>query len=96
MRRFSIEESLKKELDKVHKKDPVLYEAVMGKIEEILTCVDVNHYKNLRKPLQEFKRVHVKSSFVLIFKYVVSENKVIFYDLDHHDFIYNQVVSTSL
>jgi len=88
MRNFSIEDSLKKTLIKISKKDKIMYEAVMDKMNEILTCEDVNHYKNLRKPLQEFKRVHIKSSFVLMFKYIPSEDKIIFFDLDHHDRIY--------
>ena len=88
MREFSIEEDLKKNLSKISKKDKILYNVIMKKIEEILTCEDVNHYKNLKKPLQDFKRVHVKSSFVLTFKYIESEDKVVFYRLKHHDDIY--------
>ncbi len=88
MRKFSLEENLRKTIDKIAKKDKVLYLALMKKMEEILNCSDVNHYKNLRRPLQDFKRVHVKSSFVLIFKYFQAEDKIVFYDLDHHDQIY--------
>ena len=88
MREFSIEDNLKKKLSKLSKKDNVMYSSIMKKFEEILTRKDVNHYKNLRKPLQDFKRVHIKSSFVLIFKYIESDDKVVFFDLDHHDNIY--------
>ncbi len=88
MRNFVVEEGLQKTLQKLTKKDKVMYEAVMKKFEEILSCVDVEHYKNLRAPMQEFKRVHIKSSFVLIFKYLSSEDKIIFFELDHHDNIY--------
>jgi YafQ family addiction module toxin component len=88
MRKFSIEENLEKKFSKLSKKDNAMYTSVMKKIEEILTCKDVNHYKNLKKPLQNFKRVHIKRSFVLIFKYIESDDKVIFFDLDHHDDIY--------
>ncbi len=88
MRDFSVEEKLEKELNKLVRKDRVLYEAVMKKIEEIISCPDVNHYKNLRSPLQKYKRVHVKSSFVLLFEYFEKEDRIIFYDLDHHDRIY--------
>jgi YafQ family addiction module toxin component len=88
MRSFLIEEKLEKELEKSAKRDKVLYEAIIKKMEEILNCPDINHYKNLKTPLQEFKRVHVRSSFVLLFKYNISEDKIIFYDLDHHDYIY--------
>jgi len=88
MRDFLVEEDLRKALQKLVKKDKVMYEAVMKKLEEIISCSDVDHYKNLRKPLQEFKRVHIKGSFVLLFKYISSEDKIIFFNLDHHDNIY--------
>jgi YafQ family addiction module toxin component len=88
MRKFSIEESLKKTIIKISKKDKVMYEALMSKIDEILASQDINHYKNLKKPLEDFKRVHIKGSFVLLFKYIQSEDSVVFYDFDHHDNIY--------
>ncbi|MDP3698970.1 MAG: addiction module toxin RelE [Nanoarchaeota archaeon] len=88
MRDFSLEEDLRKILQKIAKKDKIMHEAVMKKIEEIVSCEDVNHYKNLRAPMQQFKRVHIKGSFVLIFKYMASEDKIIFFDLGHHDNIY--------
>lgn len=88
MRKFSIEEKLEKKLVKISKKDKLMYESVLKKIDEIINCSDVNHYKNLRKPMQFLKRVHVKSSFVLIFQYLEKEDKILFFDLDHHDNIY--------
>ena len=88
MRKFLIDEYLKKKLRKIYRKDKVIYGALMGKMQEILACEDVNHYKNLRKPLQHLKRVHIKGPFVLTFKYIGSDDKVIFYDFDHHDNIY--------
>jgi mRNA-degrading endonuclease RelE of RelBE toxin-antitoxin system len=62
----------------------------MKKIEEILSNEDLDHYKNLRVPLQNFKRVHVRGPFVLTFKYIKSEDKIVFYDFDHHDYIYSK------
>ena len=88
MRDFSLEEGLRKTLQKIAKKDKIMHEIVMNKIEEIVFCENVNHYKNLRAPMQQFKRVHIKGSFVLIFKYLPSEEKVIFFELGHHDNIY--------
>jgi len=88
MREFSIEGGLRKQIDKLVKKDKVMYSAIMNKIEEILNISDINHYKNLRAPLQEFKRVHIKGSFVLLFKYDPVNDTIIFYDLDHHDSAY--------
>ena len=88
MRAFSIEEKLQKKLKKLFKKDKETYLAIWEKINEIVNCSDVTHYKNLRAPLQDFKRVHVRSSFVLLFSYLVSEDKVVFYEFDHHDNVY--------
>ena len=88
MRDFSIEEDLDKTLGNLFKKDRETYKAVMSKIDEILKSEDVNHYKNLRSPLQHLKRVRIRSSFVLTFRYIEAEDKVVFYDFDHHDNIY--------
>ena len=88
MREFLVEDNLRKTLQKIARKDKVMYEAVMRKFEEIVSCADVDHYKNLRAPLQQFKRVHIKGSFVLIFKFLSSGDKVIFFELGHHDNIY--------
>ena len=88
MRSFSIEAKLQNILGKLYKKDRTTYEIIMDKIQEILTCADVDHYKNLRKPLHHLKRVHIHKSFVLVFHYHKAEDTVIFYDFDHHDNIY--------
>ena len=88
MRDFSVEKRVRKVMNKLSKKDPSLFKALMDKIDEILKCEDIDHYKNLKKPLQYLKRVHVKSSFVLTFRYIKSEDKVLFYDFGHHDDIY--------
>jgi YafQ family addiction module toxin component len=91
MREFEIEANLRKILSKLHKKEKRRYDILMSKMNEILTCENVEHYKNLRKPLQQFKRVHVNSNFVLAFKYIKNQDLVIFYDFDHHDNIYKKL-----
>ncbi len=88
MNNYELKPSLKKVLKKLFKKDKETHEQIFTKIEEILNCGNMDHYKNLRKPLQHLKRVHIKSSFVLTFRYIKSEDKIIFYDFDHHDRIY--------
>jgi len=85
MREHEIELNLRKILSKLFKKEKRRYDILMNKIEEILTCENVEHYKNLRKPLQRFKRVHINSNFVLLFKFDKNQDLVIFYDFDHHD-----------
>ena len=87
MHRFLIEKRLERELIKLEKKNKGLYEQVKNKINEILNSLDIDHYKNLRHDLKEYKRVHI-GSFVLIFKYDKRNDFVYFTDFDHHDNIY--------
>jgi len=74
-------------LDKLSKKDKQLYENLLKKMNEILNTNDVEHYKNLRYSLKDFKRVHV-GSFVIIFRYDKQNEIILFTDFDHHDNIY--------
>ncbi|HYD02902.1 MAG TPA: addiction module toxin RelE [Alphaproteobacteria bacterium] len=90
MHEFLLEEELTKKISKLFRKDKVTYEILMKKIGEIINSKDLNHYKNLRTPLQEFKRVHIRGNFVLIFKCV--KDKILFYDFDHHDQIYKKKI----
>ena len=90
MHKIEIEEKLKKTLDRLYKKDKHKFEIIWKKITEISTCFNVEHYKNLKKPLQEFRRVHIDKNFVLMFKYLKSKNTTKFYDFDHHDNIYKK------
>jgi YafQ family addiction module toxin component len=90
MHKIEIEAKLKKVLDKLYKKDKHKFEIVWKKIDEIVGSFNVEHYKNLKRPLQEFKRVHIDRNFVLIFKYFKSKDVVRFYDLDHHSNIYRK------
>lgn len=88
MRNYSVEEQLKKKMHILLKRDRKRYTILLKKMEEILTCDEVTHYKNLRTPLSHLKRVHIDSSFVLVFRYDESTDCVLFYDIDHHDNIY--------
>ena len=90
MRNYFIEKKLQKKLSIVFMKDPRRYNILMKKIEEIITSDNINRYKNLRKPLQDFKRVHIDAHFILIFKYEKNEDAIYFYDFDHHDKIYKK------
>ena len=90
MHDFSIELGLKAKLRKLYKKDRKTYDTLMSKMDEIVTSDKIEHYKNLRKPLQRFKRVHVMKSFVLIFKYDKSKDSIEFYDFSHHNEVYRK------
>ncbi len=58
------------------------------KVEQIilLNYDEINHFKNLRKPLQEYKRANIDKILVLIFK--LTKETIIFKDFDHHDKIF--------
>jgi len=87
MRSYEIIPSLQKILNKLSKKDPTLYEQVLSKIQEIINSSDIEHYKNLKYDLKEFKRVHV-GHFVLVFRFDKMNNLILFSDFDHYDNIY--------
>jgi len=90
MYEFYRSEKLKKILKKLMKKDKTRCEATLKKMYEIINSSDFSHYKNLSYDMNKFKRVHIDSHFVLIFK--INENKKIikFEDLQHHDYIYKR------
>jgi len=81
---FDIRDHLDKALNKLSKKNPKQFEIILKKIAEVIQ--NPHHYKNLRKPLQHLRRVHIDKSFVLIFS--VNKKRVLFEELDHHDRIY--------
>ncbi len=80
--------SVEKEFQRMAKKNPRRLEMILNKIEEILE--NPHHYKNLRKPLQHLKRVHIDGSFVLVFSVDEENKRVIIEDFDHHDRIYGK------
>ena len=81
-----IEFNLKKKLGKLFKKDRKRYEIVMKKMEEILQ--NPHHYKPLSHDMKHLRRVHIDSSFVLVFSIDENDGIVCFIDMDHHDKIY--------
>ncbi len=69
------------------KKDTILHKRIMKKIGEIINSYDIEHYKNLRHDLKEFKRVQIGGK-VLVFSYDKTQDLVIFIGFDDHDKIY--------
>ncbi|MFH1834725.1 MAG: addiction module toxin RelE [Methanobacteriota archaeon] len=88
MRESEIKPHLQKILKKLSKRDKVAYEAVIKKIDEVVNSPNVEHYKNLRYDMKDKKRVHVASSFILVFTYDKSNDLLSFIDYDHHNKIY--------
>ena len=87
MHDFRIEKRLEKVLNKLSKKNTELYNQIKSKINEIINSENVEHYKNLRHDLKDYKRVHA-GHFVLVFKFDKGKNLISFEDFDHHDKIY--------
>jgi YafQ family addiction module toxin component len=87
---FNLTDELKFKIRKLSKKDKKKVEIINKKIKQIISSdlVSIDHYKNLRGNLKEFKRVHIDNSFVLIFKVDLKSNFILFVDFDHHDRIY--------
>ena len=83
---LDIQPSLKKKLIKLAKKNPKQAEIIAWKTEEIIK--NPHRYKNLRTPLQKWKRIHVDVHFVLTFSIDEERKVVILEDYDHHDNIY--------
>ncbi len=81
-------EELVKILKKLKKKNIKQYEIIMKKKDEILN--DPTRYKNLRHDMNDKKRVHIDSHFVLVFKVNLNNKIVEFLDYDHHDKIYKR------
>ena len=85
---MNIDASLIEEvLQKLKRKDAALFRAVQKKINQIasLDKTAIQHFKNLRRGLKDYKRVHV-GSFVIMFK--VEGDAIIFAKFGHHDEAY--------
>lgn len=89
MYNYELAPHLQEILKRLWKKDISTYEQVMKKINEVISSGDVEHYKNLRHSLKEFKRVQI-GPFVLTFKFDKTTNTIKFEDFDHHDKIYEK------
>ncbi|MCX9087832.1 MAG: type II toxin-antitoxin system RelE/ParE family toxin [Candidatus Methanoperedens sp.] len=83
---MKIKPDLENTLKKLAKKNRKQVEIILKKVEEILS--DPHRYKNLRAPLNDWKRVHVDKHFVLTFSIDEKSKTVILEDYDHHDNIY--------
>ncbi len=79
-------EKFKSILEKIYKKDKSTYERVIKKIQEIINS-NVEHYKNLKYPLQHLKRVQIGEK-VLVFKFDKKKEVISFENFAHHGKIY--------
>ena len=87
---YEIHPDLDKILSKLSKKDKSQYEQILKKVDEVINSKEIDHYKNLRSPLQKYKRVHI-GHFVLLFG--IKGDIILFRYYDHHDNIYKWIPS---
>jgi mRNA-degrading endonuclease RelE of RelBE toxin-antitoxin system len=89
---YDFTDSLEETLKQIYKKDKIMCEAVLKKIDEIVSrdLTTIDFYKNLRYDLKEYKRVHIMKHFVLLFKVFKEEKFILFDKFDHHDKIYRK------
>ncbi len=83
---LKIKPDLEKTLTKLAKKNKNQVEIILRKVDEILE--NPHRYKNLRAPLNDWKRVHVDKHFVLTFSIDEKSKSVTLEDYEHHDNIY--------
>lgn len=82
-----IRPELEKEFQKLARRDPKQMDIIIKKTDEVLE--NPHRYKNLRAPLNHWKRVHIDSHFVLTYSIDEANKVVILEDYDHHDSIYD-------
>jgi len=89
--KYNVSDKLKEKLKNFLKKDKRLLVQLHKKIEEVIArdSETIDFYKNLRTPMEEYKRVQV-GHFVLIFHVDKKLNEILFQDFDHHDNIYDK------
>ncbi len=87
---YDFSDKLKFKIRKLIKKDKKKADILYKKINQIISSSldSINHYKNLRGNMKEFKRVHINGSFVLTFKIDIKNKFILFSDFDHHDRVY--------
>jgi YafQ family addiction module toxin component len=84
--KVEIKDELPIKLKKLQKKNIIQFNAIFKKAEEIQ--INPHRYKNLKAPMNHFRRVHIDKHFVLIFSVDEESKTVILQDYDHHDNIY--------
>jgi YafQ family addiction module toxin component len=82
---FEIKPDLIKKLEKLKKKDLLLFRRIQKKIFEIIEQPD--HYKPLKYGMKNIRRVHF-DPFVLTYTINEEKKQVEFLDFAHHDEIY--------
>lgn len=85
MYKIEIKKEVERVLQKLAKKDKVSSIYISKKVKEIRE--NPYHFKPLKKPLQNYRRVHI-GNYVLIYSINEKTKTVIIEKYEHHDEIY--------
>jgi mRNA-degrading endonuclease RelE of RelBE toxin-antitoxin system len=82
---FELSDLLSKKIFKLNKKDKVLTKNFCKKVKEIISRnhQTIDSYKNLKKPDNDKKRVHLTDEMILLFNVNKEENTILFIDIVH-------------
>lgn len=85
---YDITDVLRKKLKKLSRKDKVLAQAFYRKLQEVINRDTVDSYKNLKSPMNMFKRIHLTDNYILLFS--VEKKHIVFVDIKHWDYVYGK------
>ena len=85
MYNLEIRETVDKIFRKLFKKDKVSFDYITKKVQEIRE--DPYHFKSLKKPLQNYRRVHI-GHYILVYSINEKTKTVIIEKYKHHDEAY--------
>lgn len=83
---LKIKPNLEKKLKKLKDKIPKQLNIILKKTKKITE--NPLHYKNLRNPLHELKRVQIDHDFILIFSVDETKKTITLQDYEHRDSVY--------
>ncbi len=86
MHSIEIRVHVEKTFKKLKKRDPIQLEAIRRKLKKII--LNPTSFKPLKAPMNNFFRVHIMKSFVLIYSINEKQKKIIIEDYCHHDAVY--------
>lgn len=80
---YTLSDILKKKVAKLAKKDKILALNFKKKLFEVIShdAQTIDTYKNLRKPMQDKKRIHLTDNFIFLFRVDKLNNQILFVDI---------------
>ena len=87
---YDISDTLRAKLERLSRKDKILAQICYRKLQEIINRDEktINAYKNLRSPLNEYKRIHLTGNYILLF--AAKGKHIVFVDIKHWDDVFGK------